>query len=382
MNLKKKIESWSQKNTYTADWLYRHYHPGRELLLEKIIAEVTQIDSIVDVKPLQEYKKRILEDQVPFWSYDTNATESRMYGIHTSVFDGIEDRNFFFPSSEHGLILHNKNWSDTQKTARASCITLGEFRRQILRQYYDIPVFCVGPYIHYAEAYYTSDQMHRLKEELGRNLLVFPTHGTDDAEITYSEKSFLSAIADLRRQFDSVTVCAYWWNLDDRMIELFRKEGCRIVSAGFREDPNFLSRLRAIIDLSDFVIGDSVGTHIGYCLERDKPFCYFESDTAKKDLNPSDEEDQRFVQAQAEVIKKAFVGAREIGPVQLEVYRYYWGADQIKSREELRAMYMLNKKITIDCHGNLRKYGKYAQRLLHSCALPELQHRLLKESIA
>lgn len=382
MNVKKAVENGFRRNTYAADWLYRHYHPEREEFISKTVRDFSQTDSLRDTEPLKRFKERIVNEKIPFWSYDVNKTESRMYGIHDSLFGSISDREIFFPSAEHGLIFHNKNWSDTQNTVRASCVTFGKFRKEVLEKFYSTPIFCVGPYIHYAEDYYDEETFSRIKERLGKNLLVFPTHGTDDAKITYSEKCFSAKIDELRKAYDSVTVCVYWWNLDDPIINKFKEKGYHIVSAGYREDPKFLSRLKAIIDLCDQSIGDGIGTNIGYCLSRGKPFAYFDSETEKEDFNQTDNEDRLFVKKHMDILKDVFREAYFIKERQLEAADYYWGLNQIKTREELYGIYSINKKITVACRGNAGKYAEYARKLLNDkTALEDIEYKLLQEGM-
>lgn len=382
MYLKKKVEKFFKRNTYAADWLYSHYRSDIEKTVSRNSDELSAKDSIKSVEHLGKFKTSIEKDGVPFWSYDLNATESRMYGIHGSLFGEIKDRAVYFPSTEHGLILHNKNWTDTEQTSRAACVTFGEFRKEILRRYYKTPIFCVGPYIHYANDYYDDKTMCEIKAKIGKNLLVFPTHGTDDSKITFSEKNFLDKISSIKDKFDSVTVCVYWWNLNDCIVKALEKIGCHIVSAGYREDPNFLSRLKAIIDLSDLAIGDSIGTHIGYCLDRGKPFSYFDGNTQKQDFVHIDNEDDAFVALHTDQLKKVFLDATSIGEAQAEAARYYWGTDQIKTKEQLYQMYLITKKITVDCKGRKSKYPEYAQKLLlETSDLDASQRQLLYESL-
>ncbi len=376
MNIKKIVEEAARKNTYTNDWLYSFYQPNREKQISGISCELSKTDSLMDIEPLKEYRNRIDNEGQPFWSYNLNKTESRMYGIHKALFGDINDKEVYFPSAEHGLIFHNSNWSDTENTVRASCVTFGDFRKEILQKFYDTPVFCVGPYIHYAEDYYKPEKFFDIKNKIGKNLLVFPTHGTDDAKITYSEKCFADKIFELKNDFDSVTVCVFWWNLNDPMVSFLREKGCHIVSAGYREDPNFLSRLKTIIDLSDLAIGDSIGTNVGYCISRNKPFAYFESETDKKDFCKTDTEDERFVKEHTDNLKNIFKDAYSIGEAQLKACNYYWGLDKIKTREQLHDIYNANKKITIACNGWASKYANCARQLLSDTS------KLSKDEIA
>lgn len=383
MNIKKKLFSLVKKNTYIADMLYKSYKFNLEKNIKKLSENMSNYDTIDNVNSLIDLKKDIVLNNKPFYSYNLNETSNRLYGIHSSIFSSINDKNIYFPSAEHGLIFHNKNWSDTESTLRASCLTFSQFRKSILQQYYQTPIFCVGPYIHYAQDYYTPTEFERKKEILGKNLLVFPTHSTDDSKITYEQQNFIDIILEYKRNFDSVTICAFWWNIDDPLIKFLKKLGCNIVSAGYREDKKFLSRLKAIIQLSDFTIGDSIGTHIGYCLYLNKPFSYFPNKTDIQYTNLGCDENIRFITYQIDILKKTFIDSKSISPEQLKIANYYWGFDQIKSTQQITDIYNINKIITKNCLGFVEKYGEFSKRLLdtNTNLLTEQQIVLLRESL-
>ena len=377
------IKRFCRRNTYLNDWLYRHYRPGIEKVVKKTAEECAQIRALDNIDGLLTYKNHITEDGLPFWSYDLNATESRMYGIHSSLFKFITDRNIYFPSTEHGLILHNSNWSDTRDTSRASCITLGPFRKNILRRYYSTPIFCVGPYIAYASPILSVEEFTKEKAILGKNLLVFPTHGTDDADISYSSSCFIKKLHKLAADYNSVSVCCYWWNLDDPLISILKKEGYNILCAGYREDPLFLSRLRSIIELSDFVIGDNVGTHIGYCLNLNKPFSLFRSNTKKVERTDLGTDDSMFVQKHTHIIEEAFINASSITPEQISIYNDYWGGHCIKTPKEISSIYEINKEITLKCRGDIQKYPTMSFHLLKKYSQTDpVKFQLLKEALS
>lgn len=383
MNFKKNVLCLAKKNTYLANSIYSVYKFKLEKQIEELSRSMSQYDTINDINCLVNLKNDIKLKQKPFFSYNLNRTSSRLYGISPSIFKFINDKNIYFPSAEHGLILHNKNWSDTASTLRASCVTFGQFRKSILQEHYKTPIFCIGPYTHYATDYYSEEDFLRKKSVLGKNLLVFPTHGTDDCKITYSQQNFVDKILEIKNNFDSVSVCVFWWNIDDPLVKILKNIGCHIVSAGFREDRNFLSRLKTIIKLSDFIIGDSIGTHVGYCLHLGKPFSYFSTNTEISTDNLGDSENQIFINYHSNILKKTFLNSKEITDEQIEIANHYWGFDQIKSPNEIHDIYTINKLITKKCMGFVDRYSDYARYLLENKTnvLTEKQCHLLKNSL-
>ncbi len=370
------IKKFLRKNTYFTHFLYNNYNKNLEDQIKKMIVDLSSQDTILDQSSLISLKKEIDINLKPFFSSNINNTNARLYGIFNSIFKKHTDPLYYYPSIEHGLIFRNTNWSDTADTARASCITLGDFRYEILKKYYDTPIFCVGPYIHYADDYYTQEKFDAIKKSLGKTLLVFPTHGTDDFHITYEQKIFIDMVKNFKSDFDSILICTFWWNINDPLLKILENMGCKIVSAGFREDPLFLSRLKTIIKLGDLAIGDSIGTHIGYCIHLNTPFFYFNTEK-EQNSNKID-----FISNNMNILKNAFLNSTQIKKDHLELVKYYWGTDHIKSEDDIKDIHLLNKLITKNCYGRTNLYSKYSHYLLKNTRnISENQFKLLYNSL-
>jgi hypothetical protein len=63
----------------------------------------------------------------------------------------------------------------------------------------------------------------------------------------------------------------YWKDILNGNHFPYREHGFQVVTAGHRSDSYFLSRLKDIIELSDYTMSNFVGTHIGYCISLGKP---------------------------------------------------------------------------------------------------------------
>lgn len=369
------------RNSYLSYLFYNIYCSIEDKKINNISQNLSTYDSILDTSHLVSFKKQILENKSIFYSKNLHATQHRMYGLHQEIFKNINDKCLIhYPSIEHGLIFRNSNWSDTSATSRASCLTYGVFRKKILRNHYDTPIFCIGPYIHYASDYYNEQQFITLKSKLGKTLLVFPTHSTDDSNIISSHTKFLDKILNLAKNFNSVLVCAFWWNIDDPLLLKLKSIGCKIVSAGYREDILFLSRLKTIIKLSDFCVGDSVGTHIGYCIHLNKPFSFFNSGTSVISSNLNSE-NLNHIEYHTNIIKNVFLDSDHINNKHIEVSNYYWGLNKLKSNEDILNIFNINKMITKKSFGFTDRFSLNTKVLLKSNMLSQEQKDLLRISL-
>ena len=371
------IKSLIQKNIYINDFIFKKYSLNREKFIEEISESLSREDTVNDTRKLCKFLTDIKNNGVSFWSYDFNKTANRLYGIKNSIFYEIIDKSYNFPAIEHGLIFGNTFYKDIENTSRASCVTFGDFRKNVIHQKYDIPVFCVGPYINYAQDYYTKEEFKSIKNKLGKTLLVFVSHGTDERNINYDGKLFIEYLESYRPYFDTISVCIFWWDLDSKLVELLKKYKFKIVCAGYREDGRFLSRLKAIIDLSDKIIGDGVGTHIGYCLARNKKFSIIESVSQYENDNVN-----AFYKKQITVIKNAFSKDKVDVSRQNYIYNYYWGGNYFRNRNEIKAIYEINKDILRVSKGFTFLYKKAVNELLEEYNNTDnLKFKILKEAI-
>lgn len=357
MGVKQKIIDWGRKNCYINDAIFHHYKKNRSRQVEKIITSLQREDTIQEQKELSRYRKEIQRGQLPYWAYDINETNYRMYGIGEAVFGKENGRKIWYPAIEHGLILYPRVWSDVRETCRAGVVTFGKFRKEVLQKELHIPVYTVGPYIQYAPDYYDAATRKAYKDRLGKNLLVFLSHSTDKAAVSFEEKKYMDEVLSFRKEFDTITICTFWWNINDSFVEQWKSEGCNIVSAGYREDPFFLSRLKEIILASDMAIGDGVGTNIGYCLSLNKPFKLLELKT-KVETTESNKKEQEERLEHEERIRKAFLSDAPFGPEQKKIFEYYWGGGIYRSAQERQCIAAINKKITKKCKGNVSCFGK------------------------
>ncbi|MBE5912918.1 MAG: hypothetical protein E7274_02525 [Pseudobutyrivibrio ruminis] len=206
-----------------------------------------------------------------------------------------------------------------------------------------IPCLCIGAYTKYASYYYSDEKIQAIKKKWGKTLLLFPSHSYECDNNRSKGDSFLEWVyANYANKYDSIVACVYWNDLMDDDIKKYTKYGCKIVSAGFRGDYNFIRRLKTIIELSDTVIGNDIGTNIGYVLEMDKKFILYtkEIDSSKYKNGYLDEfrfafETENGIFSDEQMIK------------QKELYYRFWGGDIFLSKDDVKNLFNAMKKIMI-----------------------------------
>ena len=302
--------------------------------MKEICQYMSTLDTISDISELKKFRKEIDNKQI-YFTRDCNFSNSHIYGIWENIFGKSNLRPVLTPSIEHGLIFHNQVFNDIKDTSRMACATFGYFRKNIIQQNIKIPVFCVGPYIHYAQPIYSTEKTEKLKKKYGKTLTVFPIHSTNKSVLSIDEKSYVNLLRQRAKSYDTVLINVFWWDINNPLIDKLASEGYKIVSAGFRDDVMFLSRLKTIIQLSDLVIGDSVGTHIGYCVDCGVPFCLENIGSRISSNLNKENKDKEFANFHQSQISNTFLGSSKITKEQLEIVDLYWGTSCIKTEEEL-----------------------------------------------
>lgn len=249
---------------------------------------------------------------------------------------------------EHGVYFGDyTNPFETTASGLPAIVTMSDVRRTHIRAVSDIPILTVGPYIGYAESMLADADRARLKQQLGSTLLAFPSHGLDRVDVKYDQTEFIAAMKSLQRELDidSVIVCLYFRDVMRGHHLRYRSAGFHTATAGRREDPSFLRRLRGLIELSDFSVSNAVGTHVGYCVQLGTPHFVFSQDSQYVGHARRDVAEHQSVHATSSTLEKAEVSSAfsepqaEISASQRQVCDKYWGLSNVRTPEELRSSF-------------------------------------------
>lgn len=352
-----------------------------------IVKRLSKIDTILEFDIFKSEIEHIKQHkEITMLRFDKYGAESKTrYGYYSELmkYAGMTDKGFVYISAmEHGVRFSSLPWIDNpQKLMSNICFACQGAGR--INELHKLdpwkPVFVLGPYIHYASQYYSDEKVLQIKNKLGKTLLVFPSHSWE-----YGEKKTENSLFDIVYQkyannYDTVLVCAYWNDIDAPIIDLFAQNDAKIVSAGFRNDPNFIQRLKTIISLADDVVVDDIGTNIGFCKYMNKPV-YLESSYSRF---PNDkyytENFNRFHDA-------FFTQDKIFTEIQYQqqdkLYEFFWGGEKyLKTPEEVRAIINVLKKMCISTYYNINSMPNFIQKNcpIHSS---ELEYSLLADSVA
>lgn len=327
--------------------------------VKKIIITIKPINIfyVIVMRCLNKKSKKMTEErsQLSIFDYQSAIEDMPLYPadlVHDNNYYGLSYwlQKFMNKKSplnsyiEHGLVLGSFVKTDAIEWCVPKIMTLSETRANHIRKMTSKPVLKIGPYIHYADDLLSEQDFNKLKQKEGKILLVFPSHSIKNVETLFNNNDLITFIESKKDDFDSIIICLYWRDaLNKELVESYINKGYKITSAGHIHDPNFLSRLKSIIKLSDFVLSNSVGTHIGYITYLNKPQMIFEQ---KVDYNVSKNDTRTFTQRNEENFDTAVVEMNEIIKAfdsfsyeitshQRDVINKYWGLSELKTKNEL-----------------------------------------------
>ena len=249
---------------------------------------------------------------------------------------------------EHGIYFGDYiNKEEVHNSGYSTVITFGNSRKEIILKYNpNKNVICIGPYIYYAEPVLNEQEMLEIKEKNGKTLLVFPSHSISGVNANYNVESLISQINNFKNEhkFKTVLICLYYKDIENNVDEAYINAGFQVVSAGRREDPDFLSRLKSYILISDYVASNNVGTHIGYTVLLKRPHIIFHQKikydvadaTNKKHIENM--YDNLAIDQKKEICEAFKKYTPYITKKQLEVCNKYWGFSYIKDKSSLASI--------------------------------------------
>lgn len=175
---------------------------------------------------------------------------------------------------EHGVYLTDQVSDAELETNFPTVLTSSDYRIKVYKKF-NKRAFNIGPFIHYAPHFYPEEKIASEKKRLGKNILVFPGHSLKDLVEKYDNKWFISHIKKIAKSYENVRFCLYWIDIQKGFHKFYQDLGFECISAGHILDPNFVPRLKSLIEVADLTISNDASTHVGYCTYMNKPHIIF-----------------------------------------------------------------------------------------------------------
>lgn len=280
-------------------------------------------------------------------------TPNDFYG-HASVikrYCGIDHRYPIKAAIEHAPTFGNLAWSSDLAAQFPSIFSFSSARFPILRNQTRKSLFAIGAPILYAEPLLSQEETTALKSKLGNNLLVFPSHSSHHIDVKYDIVSYCKKIRALEAEFDSIRVCLYWKDVLEGKAKFYQDQGFECVTAGHMFDPDFLRRLRSLIETSSAATGPEGGTCVGYCVALNVPF-FISKTSISYDARNMEHSTQ--IQSEYDQSKNFYdrvlqtfssTHSKSISLSERELVDVHWGVSSKKSPEQMRALLEITEEL-------------------------------------
>lgn len=272
---------------------------------------------------------------------------------------------------EHGVYFGDYiNERECVKSGFPAVITFGPKRIEHLKSKSSKLLYAIGPYIFYAHDLLSPEKIQQIKREFGKTLLVFPTHSIDRVSVDMNSVSLIQKINKFKEehQFKTVLVCIYYKDVETGRNKEYEDAGFRVVSAGRREDDQFLNRLHTFFSIADYSISNNVGTHIGYSIVLGKPHMILTEEVHYKANSSAETRHVTTLYNDSAVLEKQHVlEAFEhytdiITENQKEVCKEYWGLGQVRSPKEMNEILSLCSVLFYDAGKKEENFGRVLQK--------------------
>ena len=245
---------------------------------------------------------------------------------------------------EHGLYFGSYyNNFELESSGLPALLSFSDIRLGHIRKRSSVPMCLIGPYIAYSTDYLDDLQFQIAKEQLGKTLLVFPSHSIESTDKWFDVDLFVDEIIRIKTlaRVDTVLISVYFHDLGSTYVSRYEDAGFTVVTSGLREDVNFLRRQRTLIELSDLTMSNSVGTHVGYCVYLKKPHyifnqkiaCSFSTGADEIEMSESAQDSARIEKHEVERYFSSF--SHNVSMSQREICGKYWGFDYVLLPEEM-----------------------------------------------
>lgn len=242
---------------------------------------------------------------------------------------------------EHGPYIARSTWEKELNGPADTILVYSRRRRNYLKPKTDKRIIAIGPLLHYASPLLDEAAVARERQRLGTNVLLFPVHSTHYIRYSHDRQALLDAT---REAFPGHTlrVCLGWKEILDHGARFYLDQGIDVVTAGNFYDPQFLPRLKSLLEIADHTVSNCIGTHVGYSIIMGKPHSFLKQEFS---IDADDNEKGFLEQYMAtrhrmmELAERIFSGPQHaITDEQTAFVAKCYGTDAILSPQEMLAL--------------------------------------------
>ncbi len=349
-NIRYAIKNGMSSNILIYDRVMKMYYKKYNRDIEACVSKLSKIDSIKDF-PI--FREEMLATSFPensgTFTIKRAYSENTLYGYADSImkYAGIDPNEILYLP----LLLHGVPYVDDFDIDKFAFYNSFIFQGnhdalRVKENYPNKKIYTVGPYIYYTMSNYNKEDFDSFKKQLGKTALIFLNH-TAEQILNHSKKQIKASmqvnkkidyiLSRTNKTYDTYIVCVYCQDVNQVSEKDMNEKNIMYVSAGYKLDNQFCSRIKTILELSDDIYFDGFSSSIGYAYIMKKNVYSLEEN---KNVG-----DSRIPENRYKKFSRLFgIGNQMSDNERSEYIDKYWGLSQIKTKKEIWNIFAENKE--------------------------------------
>lgn len=245
----------------------------------------------------------------------------------------------------HGPSISDFVWDYEVKHPLRNLLLVSESQRPFYAKICDKPATVIGSPLYYALRLIQAEVAALKANAAGT--VVFPFHSTHHVTVEFNEDSFLKYLRELPPEWNPITVCMYWRDVQLGRHRRYIDAGFECASAGHIYDHEFLFRFIRLVSAHRRCITNELGTCVLYSAALDLPVTIFRQDYSlagadskmieDASIRPNLPEANRFLEISQAPTFAQFAEQKKIAQEALG-YESLWGASELRGFFERLAL--------------------------------------------
>ncbi len=297
---------------------------------------------------------------------------NNLYSMGYALRDYSGYRGQIYCATEHFVTAgKTDNVGEYRDNDRKILLVPSDDRRNTLQPLTDKLIITYGPgVIPYTKNIYSDLAMQDVKSYLGKTLLLFPRHSSDDSVVMENRKKFVDYINDIVKtyNYDTVLCCLFYVDITRGAYLEYERYGWIPVTAGHQANYDFAYCLRTLINLSDHVVMQGYGSSANYAMYLKTPVTFYSASRSVNIEGKGVDENHNSWMLPFEQEMEALFGeySEKISEKQYGRTSQLFGFNDVRTPQEMQAILELakaiehSKKLDIDQIQSLLRKEKFA----------------------
>ena len=190
---------------------------------------------------------------------------------------------------EHGNTpLNGKPVNDLKKMKRL-LLFYNKRRAEIWQKYSKKQAVIIGsPFVQYRRL----KNICRVENPAGT--IAYPLHSTQKEISVFDRQEYCEKLEQLPQEFRPIKICIHEHDFLRGFDKIYEKHGFEVVTAGVREEPDFVDKFYEILRQFKYATSNAFGSYLFYAVDMDIPFFIYGHKPSIKHLNKKGVSDSTF----------------------------------------------------------------------------------------